>query len=99
MEDTREPIAVAVPPRMELQSIEDFDAEMDAMDIVQGTAKSPNLLNPYHLPKKQKRTVDIDALEAEKLAREEMGNEDWISKLNGVLLLHTFHRSFALAYD
>ncbi|KAE9368600.1 hypothetical protein N431DRAFT_494026 [Stipitochalara longipes BDJ] len=90
MEQPQEPVVIAIPPaRMELQSIEDFEAEMDAMDIVKETAaKSTTQLNPHHFPKKPKRTVDIDTLEAEKLARKEMGNEDWVSKLNDYRLAH-----------
>jgi hypothetical protein len=85
MAQPQEPVAAAVPPvKMELQSIEDFEAEMDAMDTVREAAVKATLpVNPYHLPKKPKRTVDTDALEAEKLAREELGSVDWISILNG----------------
>ena len=87
MEQTREPIVAVIPPKIELQSIEDFEAEMDAIDVGRATtsaSKPVSQINPYQLPKKPKRAVDVDALEAEKVAREEMGNEDWISKLNGV---------------
>ena len=100
MEQTREPIAAAAPARMKLQSIEDFEAEMDAMDVEQAatsTSTPAKPLNPYHLPKKPKRVVDVETLQAEKLAREEMGNEDWISKLNGVYLL--FRTSFVEVLD
>lgn len=73
---------------MELQSIEDFEKEMDALDAVKAITASSKPIrrqNPQPLPKKPKRTVDADALEVENRAKEEMGNEDWISKLNSLL--------------
>jgi hypothetical protein len=96
MAQTQEPVAVSVPAvKMELQSIEDFEAEMDAQDTVrEGAVKTALPVNPYHLPKKPKRTVDTDALEAEKLAREELGSVDWISILNG----KSHDQVFTLAY-
>lgn len=73
---------------MELQSIKAFDAEMDALDAKKAstaTTKPIPTLNSQHLPKKPKKTVDPNALAAELQAREELGNENWVSKLNGSL--------------
>lgn len=89
MEQSQEPVVVATPQlRMELQSIEDFDAEMDAVDAKKSntsTTKPIPTINSQHLPKKPKKTVDPNALVAELQAREELGNENWVSKLNGSL--------------
>ena len=86
---SQEPVVVATPPvRMNLQSIEDFDAEMDAIDAKKpspSTSKPMPTLNPQHLPKKPKKTVDQNVLATELQAREELGNENWVSKLNGSL--------------
>lgn len=68
---------------MVLQSIEDFDAEMQAADAakVRTVTTKQTLINPNHLPKKPKKTVDPAALEAETAARTEMANENWTNKL------------------
>jgi hypothetical protein len=87
MEQSREPVAVATPPgRMELQSIEDFEKEMDALDAV----KARNALTkpPQPLSKKPKRTIDAEAVSAEQRAREEIGNENWVGKLLGLFTLN-----------
>jgi hypothetical protein len=73
---------------MELQSIEDFEAEMDARDAKKAstsTTKPMPTLNSQQLPKKPKKTVDQNVLASELQAREELGNENWVSKLNGSL--------------
>jgi hypothetical protein len=90
MEQPRGPLAVATPPvRMALQPIEDFDAEMDALDALKPRTAPANQIPtaPQHLPKKAKKTIDVAAIEVEKVAREELGNENWIGKLVGSLIL------------
>jgi hypothetical protein len=84
--DHKDAVPVAPPPlqkRMELQSIEDFEAEMDVLDAAKGMTATTKPIS-QHLPKKPKRTIDAGALEAERKAREEMGNENWIGKLLGL---------------
>lgn len=92
MEQSQEPVVIATPQlRMNLQSIEDFDAEMDALDAKKAstaTTKPIPTLNSQHLPKKPKKTVDPNALAAELQAREELGNENWVSKLNDFRMAH-----------
>jgi hypothetical protein len=84
--DHKDAVLAAPPPlqkRMELQSIEDFEAEMDVLDAAKGMTATTKPI-PQHLPKKPKRTIDAGAFEAERKAREEMGNENWIGKLLGL---------------
>jgi hypothetical protein len=84
--DRKDVVLEAQPPpqkRMELQSIEDFEAEMAIFDAAKVMAATTKPI-PQHLPKKPKRTIDAGALEAERKAREEMGNENWIGKLLGL---------------
>ncbi|KAH8801139.1 hypothetical protein F5882DRAFT_167609 [Hyaloscypha sp. PMI_1271] len=81
--DRKDVVLEAPPPpqkRMELQSIENFEAEMAIFDAAKVMTATTQPI-PQHLPKKPKRTIDAGALEAERKAREEMGNENWIGKL------------------
>ncbi len=85
MEPTgQEPSAVIPPPvykPIQLQSIEDFEREQDALDAERArTAKE----KPQPLPKKAKKTVDLNALAAEQVAREEMGDVNWVGRLLGL---------------
>jgi hypothetical protein len=67
---------------MELQSIEDFMKEQDAIDAEK--ARTDVTMHAQLLPKKPKRTIDAEAVTAEQRAKEEIGNENWVGKLLGL---------------
>jgi hypothetical protein len=83
---TQEPPAVIPTPiykPIQLQSIEDFEKEQDALDAEKARAAK---VNPQPLPKRAKKTVDLDALAAEQQARDEIGNTNWVGRLLGLLI-------------
>ncbi|KAG9234247.1 hypothetical protein BJ875DRAFT_461944 [Amylocarpus encephaloides] len=71
------------PHKVELQPIEDFMKEEDAKDA----SKVPD---SWEQPpaKKQKKGVDVEALAAEEQATKDMGDMNWIGKLNEYRSVH-----------
>lgn len=82
---------------VKLQSIEDFDAEQDALDLqrqltgeaVPGQRKESPSEPPRRIPKpliepnrkKAKKETDPEELDAEERAVKEMGNANWVGRL------------------
>lgn len=67
---------------MQLQSIEDFEREQDALDAER--ARTAKLTQP--LPKRAKKSIDAAALAAEQRARDEIGEVNWVGRLLGLFI-------------
>lgn len=75
-----------IPERLHFQSMEEFDRECEQREAVERAKMQPQKKVKGPPPsKKQKKTVDTNALAAEAAALEEMGEMNWIGKLNGQL--------------
>lgn len=72
------------------QSVDDFMKERAEEEAAAGLANKP----PSSLAKKKKRIVDIAGLTAEVNAMDEIGDTNWIGKLNGKYAFHFISRSF-----
>lgn len=68
------------PGRVQLQSMDDFMREGDVREAAE-LASRPKVEPPP--AKKQKKILDQDVLNAEANAVREMGDTNWIGKLNG----------------
>lgn len=68
-----------LPGRVQLQSMDSFMREGDTREAAE-LANRPKVEPPA---KKQKKSIDQDVLNAEANAVREMGDTNWIGKLNG----------------
>jgi hypothetical protein len=78
------PILISQPiyKPMQLQNIEDFEREQDALDAER--ARTAKLTHP--LPKRAKKSIDVTALAAEQHARDEIGEVNWVGRLLGLFI-------------
>ena len=91
-----------IPPRLQFQSMEQFDRECEQREAAEKVKKeSPKKVKGPPPAKKQKKTEDPNAAaakkvawEAEEAALKEMGQTNWIGKLNGQLQLPQSLASF-----
>jgi len=89
------PPTAAIPGQLQFQSMEEFDRECEQRETAERVKKeTQKRVKGQHQPKKQKKTEDPHtqaakklALEAEDAALKEMGETNWIGKLNGQLQL------------
>ena len=65
---------------MLLSSMEDFDKEMAAFEADRLKNAKPAIQN---LPKKTKKILEPSVLEAELVAKEEIGSFNWVGQLLG----------------
>jgi len=75
-----------IPERLHFQSMEEFDRECEEREATEKVKmQSQKKVKGPPPAKKQKKIVDVNALAAEAAALEEMGDMNWIGKLNGQL--------------
>lgn len=92
------------PVSLQFQDINEWVRQQDELDVEKAandklaTERKENLkpapISP--LTKKVKPLPDIESLAAEKLAMEEMGDENWIGKLQRMLIPHPSLRSYVI---
>jgi len=69
---------------LQFQDIDEWVKEQDVLDAQKASQGSPK---PVPIAKKSKHVVDVEAIAAEQLALEEMGNDNWVGKLQRKLIL------------